>query len=304
MYDLNILPSATKGINTLTYNDYYMRLTQLATTMFKWNNLPNLIPERFIEKVLFNWGHAAFIKDDEKGFMVTRITPSGQLNCYDDPVNITAYAVNYSKEYKVSDCVIMRNNPFEVPTSWTIRLFAQRLAEVERTLDVNIKAQKTPIVILTDEKQRLTMKNFMQKYDGNTPFIFGNKSLDLESVKVLNTEAPYIADQLMIYKHDIWNEAMSFLGIQNANTDKKERLITDEVTANNQLVMLSANVMLTSRELACKEINEMFGTNISVELRSEQDVFAAMGVQQEGNEESVMFASRAGELTGSIEVVQ
>lgn len=304
MYNLNVLPAPTKNITVLTYNDYYMRLTQLANSMFKWNNLPNDIPERFIEKLLFNWGHCGFINDKDMGFMVTRITPSGELNCYDDPVHITAYAVNYEKRYKTDDIVIIRNNPFEVPTSWSIRLFAQRLTEVERTLDVNIKAQKTPIIILTDEKQRLTMRNFMLKYDGNTPFIFGNKGLDLESVKALNTEAPYLADQLMIYKHDVWNEAMSFLGIQNANTDKKERLITDEVTANNQLVMLSANIMLAARERACNEINEKFGTDISVELRSEQDVFAAMGVQNEGNEESVTFASRAGELTGSIEVVQ
>lgn len=304
MYDLNILPSPAKNITDLTYNDYYIRLTQLANTMFKWNNLPNNIPERFIEKVLFNWGQCAFFEDAELGFMATRVTPSQVLNCYDEPIKVTAYAVNYQHDYNADDVVIIRNNPFEVPTSYSIRLFAQRLTEVERTLDVNIKAQKTPIIILVDEKQRLTMRNFMMKYDGNTPFIFGNKGIDLESVKALNTEAPFIADQLMIYKHDVWNEAMSFLGIQNANTDKKERLITDEVTANNQLVMLSANIMLASREKACKAINERFGTDISVELRSAQDVFAAMGVQNEGNEESVTFASRAGELTGSIEVVQ
>lgn len=283
---MEILKTPAKMLNTLTYNDYYTRLSMLATSIFKWNNLPNHIPERFIEKVLFQHGMCAFVEDKVKGFMVMRCTPGGKLNCYDEPVNYTCYSVEGSRTYKAKNVCIIRNNGLNVPTADTIRLFAYRLSEVERTTDVNIKGQKTPIVILVDEKQRLTFKNIIDQQQDNEFAIFGTKSINLDDVKVLKTEVPFISDQLMIYKHDLWNDCMSFLGIANANTDKKERLVTDEVNANNQLIALSAAAMLKQREEACKEINAKFGTNISVEMRALEDLFSHVAPAQEGNVDS------------------
>lgn len=280
---MEILRPLEKDLNTLTYNDYYKRLYLLAVTMFKWEGLPNGIPERFIEDCLFHYGQCAFIFDDILGEMVTKVTPSGKLNSYNIPLSYTCYAVDYTKKFDTDDIVIIRNNSLEMPTSHTIRLFAQRLTEVERTIDVNIKSQKTPIMITVPEKQRLTMKNLLAKFDGNTPFIWGTKDLDLDALKSIKTDAPFVADQLMIYKHDLWNEAMSFLGIQNANTDKKERLITDEVTANDQMVVLSAETMLKQRQEACDQINEKFKLNITVTLRTPHDTFIENAPAQESN---------------------
>lgn len=284
---MEILKTPAKQLNVLTYNDYYTRLSILATSIFKWNDLPDFIPERFIEKVLFNQGLCAYYYDEEKGFYrVSRCTPSGKLNCYDDPVEYTCYSVEGSKTFKADDICIIRNNGFNVPTSHTIRLFAYRLAEVERTTDVNIKGQKTPIIIAVDEKQRLTFQNIINQQQDNEFAIYGTKAINLDDVKVFKTEVPFISDQLMIYKHDLWNDCMSFLGIANANTDKKERLVTDEVNANNQLVMLSASAMLKQREQACKEINAKFGTKISVEMRALEDLASVVAPAQEGNVDS------------------
>lgn len=275
--DMEILRTPVDDLNILTYNDYYTRLSLLAQTVFKWSGLPNGIPERFIEKQLFNNGICAFIDDDTLGYMVTKCTYDGRLNVYDEPVAYNCYAIDYNKIFNANDCVVIRNNAYSIPTRMTIRLFAQRLTEVERTIDVNIKGIKTPIVITCDEKERLTLVNLMKKYDGNIPFIFGNKALNTDGIKAIKTDVQYVGDQLMIMKHDVWNEAMSFLGIANANTDKRERLITDEVNANNQMTSLSSQVMLKQREEAAKLINEKFGTNITVEMRSLEDVYAEMG---------------------------
>lgn len=280
---MEILRTPEKNLNMLTYNDYYKRLYLLATSMFKWEGLPNGIPERFIEETLFNQGICAFIDDPHLGFMVTKCVASNRLNCYNVPLSYNCYAIDYNNVVDTDKLVLIRNNDIDVPTAYTVQLFAQRLTEVERSIDVNIKTQKTPLLITVPEKQRLTMENLMKKYDGNTPFIWGTKDLDIEAIKAIKTDAPFVADQLMIYKHDLWNEAMSFLGVQNANTDKRERLISDEVNANNQMTMLSVETMLKTRQLACEQIKELFDVDVTVSLRTPIDTSIEVMPASESN---------------------
>ena len=156
-----------------------------------------------------------------------------------------------------------------------MELFALRLYEAEQTAIVNIKAQKTPVLLLMDEKQRLTMENLYSQYEGNRPIIFGDKnSLGENVIKAINTQAPFIADKIINYKKEIWNEALTFLGINNIMVDKKERLITDEANSNNELINLNLQSYLAPRQEACRQFNEKFGftgTNkeISVRVRSD-----------------------------------
>ena len=108
------------------------------------------------------------------------------------------------------------------------------------------------------------------QYSGNTPFIFGNKQFDISNkLNVLKTDAPYIIDKLDLHKHQIFNDALTVLGIDNANTDKKERLITNEVESNDQLITYYLNCYYKTRKKACDEINEKFGLNISIELNKD-----------------------------------
>lgn len=260
-----------KSLNELTYTDYYYRLSLLAKSVFKWSNLPNGIDEKWIEKYLFSEGKCMFFKDFEKGFMVTKLAEGGTLNPYDEPTLLRPVASNFesiTKEYENgSNCVLIRNNDEMIPTRKTIKLYAFRLADISRTIDINISAMKTPTLITCSEKQRTTLKNVYRQWNGFEPVIFGSKDLDISGISVLKTDAPIVFDKLQIQKHHIWNECMTFLGINNANMDKRERLVDDEVQANNEQIEMSVDVMLKSRELACKQINEMFGTDISVEVR-------------------------------------
>ena len=156
-----------------------------------------------------------------------------------------------------------------------MELFALRLYEAEQTAMINIKAQKTPVLLLMDEKQRLTMENLYSQYEGNRPVIFGDKnSLGENVIKAINTQAPFIADKIINYKKDIWNEALTFLGINNIIVDKKERLITDEANSNNELINLNLQSYLAPRQEACRQFNEKFGftgtdKEISVRVRSD-----------------------------------
>ncbi len=265
-----------KTLNNVTFTEYYKKLKLLAKSVFKWNNLPNGIDEKWIEKYLFSEGKCMFFKDFEMGFMVAKCNDGGLLNPYDEVTILRPVATNYdgvSKEYENgSECVLIRNNDDMIPTKRTIMLFAYRLADISRTIDINISAMKTPVLITCTEKQRTTLKNVYKQWNGFEPVIFGSKDLDLSGVNVLKTDAPIVFDKLQIQKNHIWNECMTFLGINNANMDKRERLVDDEVQANNEQIEQSIDVMLKSRELACEQINKLWGTNISVEVRRTQNV--------------------------------
>lgn len=273
MYNVLEMKSIAKVLDNRTFTDYYYRLMLIAKSVFKWENLPNGISEKWIEKYLFTEGKCMFFKSDTLGFMVAKCTEEG-LNEYDEPINLRPVSTGYidSKVYKNNhESILIKNNDCEIPTKPTIELFAYRLSNISRTADINIHAQKTPLLIVCSEKQRLTMKNVFAQYSGNEPVIYGDKSLNFDNISVLKTDAPIVFDKLQIQKHEIWNEAMTFLGVNNANQDKKERLVDDEVQANNEQIIMSAQSMLKAREEACEQINKLFKLNIKVSLRIDSE---------------------------------
>ena len=264
-------------VNTQTYIDYHDRLMELAINSFKWDGLPDTVDERFLELALYDLGYCLYFNDEILGNLALTCTIGGRLDVYRVPILRRAYATNgYNKLCSKKDSVLIFNNYLHTPTSLTIDLFARRLYEIERAIDVNVKAQKTPTLILSSEQQRLTMKNLYMQYDGNEPFIFGDKNMDFDGIKSLKTDAPFVADKLQILKRQIWNEALTFCGIENSNQDKKERLVADEVGSNYGNIEAQRNVMLNMRREAAEKINKMFGTNIKVNFRSDLQTMVNM----------------------------
>lgn len=261
-------------LNNGTYLQYYNRLTELAISMFEWKNLPATIDQRFLELCLFGDGMCVFFQDEVLGFLSLQCMIGGNLNVYRIPMSRTAYASNgYQRKLTDENSVIIFNNYLHTNSMLDIEMFSKRLYNLDRAIDVNANAQKTPVLIQCDENQRLTMKNLYKQYEGNEPFIFGSKGLDTNGLKVLQTGAPYVADKLYELKTQIWNEALTYLGISNINVVKKERMITDEVTRNQGGTVASRYSRLESRREACLKINEMFNLNIWVDYREDyQDV--------------------------------
>lgn len=258
------------SMNNYTFMQYYNRLLELSVSMFEWKNLPPTIDVRFLELALFSDGMAVFFKDDVLGCLALRTMIGGTLNVYQIPNIRTAYASNgYNKTLDNENSVIIFNNLIHTNSMLDVEMFAKRLYNIDRIIDVNVNAQKTPVLITCDENQRLTMKNLYMKYDGNEPVIFGDKNLSANSLKVLKTDAPYISDKLSDLKARIWNEALTYLGISNINTVKKERMITDEVIINQGGTIASRYSRLEARRQACKQINEMFDLNIWCDYRED-----------------------------------
>lgn len=259
-------------LNNRTYQQYYNRLCELAICMFKWENVPDTIDTRFLELTLFTDGMAVFFNDDILGKLALQTTISGELNVYRIPVKRKAYATNgYQKWLTDKDSVLIFNNMLHTNSMLDVEMFARRLYNLDRIIDVNANAQKTPVIILCDENERLTLKNLYMKYEGNEPFIFGDKSLNLNAFKVLKTDAPYVADKIYNLKQNIWNEALTYLGISTVNTFKKERLIEDEVTQNLGGTVASRFPRENARKEACEKINKMFGLNMDVNFRADFD---------------------------------
>ena len=249
-------------VNDKTLFDYQDRLRMLATSLFTWEGLDEVAgvgASRFLEQVLYEEGRACFVKDDKLGYLTLRCNPSDKVNVYNLPTKVNAWSYEYNKMFPFDEIVYIMNNEIQKPTMFALELFCYRLYETERTCDVNLIAQKTPVLIEGDSKSILTLKNVYMQYSGNVPFVFGNKQFDISNkLNVLNTNAPYIVDKLDIHKHQIFNDALTVLGIDNANTDKKERLITNEVESNEQLINYYLNCWYKTRKYACDQINKKF----------------------------------------------
>lgn len=257
-------------LNNSTFRQYFNRLTELSVSMFEWKNLPDTVDERFLELTLFGDGMAVFFIDEEVGYLALRTMIGGRLNLYQIPTERTAYASNgYNNHLDETNSVLIFNNLIHTNSTLDVEMFARRLYNLDRAIDVNANAQKTPVLISCDETQRLTLKNLYKQYDGNEPFIFGDKGLRADSLKAISTGAPYVADKLYQLKTQIWNEALTYLGISNINVSKKERLITDEVMRNQGGVIASRYSRLQARRQACKEINKMFGLDIWCDYRED-----------------------------------
>lgn len=257
--------------NNRTFLHYYNRLHELSISMFEWKNVPTTIDVRYLEQTLFDKGVAVYFKDEVIGDLALSATLNGKFDVYGIPQTVRAVAKNgYNRVLKVGEeGIVIYNNYLHTNSRPDIELFAERLANLDRTIDVNANAQKTPVLVQCEEQQRLTMLNLYKEYDGNAPVVFGDNNLNTKGISVLKTDAPYVADKLYALKTQIWNEALTYLGISNINVQKKERLITDEVTRNQGGTIASRYSRLQSRRDAVEKINALFGTDIEVNYRED-----------------------------------
>jgi len=254
-------------LNDLTFKVLYDKYKLLAVTRFEWEGLPEGIEPRHIEKLLFSHGKAIFFKATGMSFMCLEASSTGKLNINGDPVSWRATGVGYSKEYSADDCVIIDNNMLRIPTDDIVMFYVNKITEAERTMDVNVKAIKTPIIFACDDKDVLTFKRIFQQVDGNVPAIFADRGLNISSIEAFKTDAKFMGNDLMDYKKQVENELITILGINNVAVDKKERVSVPETESNNQLINNFADLMLEARQKACEEINELYGLNVSVKLK-------------------------------------
>lgn len=259
-------------LNKLTFRVLYYHYRNLALNVFEWEGLPEGIEERYIEEALFDEGKLLFFRDPRMSYMALPCHQGSNLDVYGEPLSWRATGFNYNREYPRDKCVLVENNKSRAPTHDTVMFFVQKLYEVERTQDTNLRTSKVPWIILCDEKQVLSYKEILRKIDANEPAVFGSRGISLSDIQVLPTRGEFIGNELADYSHTVENQLLTFLGVNNCPIDKKERLVSGEVSSNDELVAINAELMLEARQRACDKINELFGLNVSVKLRHKEVV--------------------------------
>ena len=200
-------------------------LEQMACAIYRWEGLPTEIDQRFLELTLFNRGMSVFFWDDEyDAYFATMGAPSGQINMYQNPLAYIAYGTNgFHRRLKSTECVPIWNNYLRRPDINAMRIYARRLADIDRTVDVNLMSQKMPIFAVVPESQRLTIQNLMKQYVGNEPIIIGADGMfDPSQITYLNSGAPFITPELLKAKQTVWAEIMTYFGIENTNISKAD----------------------------------------------------------------------------------
>lgn len=255
--------------NALTFRVLYNHYRTLALNTFTWEGLPEGIEERYIEETLFDEGKCLFFRDPSMSYMALPCFQGAQLDVYGEPLSWRATGLNYNKEYKRDKCVLIENNKMRFPTHDTVLMFVRKMYEAHRTMDVNLRTSKVPWFIITEERKVLTYKEVLRKIDENEPAIFGAPGLNPDAFQVIPAKSEFLGNELMDYAHAVQNELLTFMGVDNCPVDKKERLVSGEVTSNDQLIQINADLMLEARQRACEAINSMYGLNVSVRLRHE-----------------------------------
>lgn len=254
-------------LNNLSYRYFYNELYGIAISRFIYDNMPEEINVRFLEKMLIEQGKVLFFYDEDLGYTALPYTNDGRLDIYNDPINRRAYATSgYHKKLNKDNSVIIYNNESRTNELPILQYYALKLYRADRAMDTNINIQKTPIIVQCQENERLTVENALMKYEGNEWTIITTKNFNPENFKVLNTNVPFISDKLHDIKSKIWNDAMTHLGIANLAIQKKERLISDEISKSQGGTIASRQTALISRQEAIKKINSMFGLNITVKF--------------------------------------
>lgn len=263
--------------NVNSFIKYRDQLMELGMTMIGWDFSKidkakrQFLNQRQIEYHEYFKGATIFFEDKELGaYLCLPVILGGKFDFDDVPKKRIAYAKNgYRKELDETNSVVIYNNYLRKPSCYTVNHYANRLADLENAIDVNCKAQKTPVAVICDENERLSMEQTYRQYEGNYPFIFGEKDLNLKNIRAISTGAPFVADKMYQIKMQIWNEALTHLGISNISYQKKERLVSDEVIRNMGGTIASRYSRLEVRRDAVERIKDMFNIDISVDFRED-----------------------------------
>lgn len=268
-----------QGRGSLIEMMYLRMLSELACNRFKWIGLPDTVDERFLELMLFRQALSVFYFDtDFDRYMALRASGTGPRNMYDNPTKFTlsGNATFPSKVIDGNDCVPIWANTLRIPDWDIVSVYTTKLAEIDRTIEIDAMAMRVPFLIIADDNEKQTVMNTLKMLYRGEPAIVATSTFgaDIESkIKLLDMRMDRdIVLNLLIAKSKIWNECMTMLGINNSNQDKKERLVSDEVSANDSQVMMTRNVQLTARQRAVEQINRKYNLSVSVEWNSQSDM--------------------------------
>lgn len=263
--------SKAKVSKAIQENILFREFSQVAINNFEYGNLPNELESRRFERVLFYNGLGAFFYDDKYGYVVLPATAQTGLDYYYEPTKWHTQGYGLNKSLNDTNSVLIRNNLYGIPTVQDTLYYVTKIVEVQRVIDTQLQLLKTPYIVKSTDKQVLTMKNILSKKEDGEVAIFVSNDINPEAFTIFPTPTDYTIDKLYDYKRKLINEYYALFGYNNNPEEKKERLIVDEVNANNEQTENGyVGVMYQMRKEAVDKINEMYGLNITVEVKRQR----------------------------------
>lgn len=292
---LGILPNTLDSVykteaqreNAVLLCEMFSRYSNIAVSRLKWSGLPKTVSERFLAQTLYLFGNAVFFQDPNLGYLAMPCTMAGGFNMYYDPVSVNAYSFNYSRYLEPGEFVYMRADPSGTPMAFTVFTWCKRMADIIRTIDVRAEKMKHPFFLRCSEKQRQTYLNLVKKIKDNELLILSSKDFEMgrDEVSLLltnvDTDLSPLWDTYLQYEQTLYTA----MGIENIGERKRERMLVDEVNANNMLTDMSIEVQLKELQHACEQINERYGLDVWVEAKTIDNYEPDMELPEGGDEE-------------------
>lgn len=276
----------TNRLNVQTYELWRHKFYSIALAAFEWDNLPELIDPRYLEIVLLYYGMGGFF--DMSGrrnlgmYAFAQATPLGNPNMYLNPNKVQLIPPNGRNQWvryayyhvrtllggdyviEEPDSIVCFDNIRRIPLVRFIDQQAMRIARIDRIIDINMGAQATPWILETIEERAKDAVNLAKQLSGFEPLIIKYKTKDAVETKVLNLEAPYVADRLIADRNKLINDTLTLLGVDNSNTEKRERATVGETESNDEFIMLMRASRIECRRRFCEQVNKRWGLDLDV----------------------------------------
>lgn len=295
-YGPNWSRSPAQETQFLALNMYRRKLSELAINRFKWMGLPPTVNPRFLEVTLFNNALSVFYFDRDPrvgSFVSLRAGAMGRPNMQDDPTAFRVFREPLqSMILRADKCVPIWANTSRTPDHDMVEYYAHRFANWDTTIEINGMNARQTKIIESDENSRLTLQNANRQIVEGEPAIYASDKTQIgEKISVLDMGIDLMGlEKLSIVRSRVWSECMQMLGINAASTEKKERVVADEVSQNDDQVMSARNVALNERKAAAKRINDKYGLAVTVEYNTDidgqlQDVWGGVYAPGDGDPE-------------------
>ena len=255
--------------NMLTYNKVRRKMVMLASNVFNFKNLEEYAPyidKDYINRKLVYNGAIAWFYDDVMGLLALPFNQKGKPDIYGNPTSIEVIGSNgYHKSLSKGEYIIMYDNAGRYPLINDIIQDAERIALCKRVQDTNISQQKNSRIWKTDKAREKTVKDLLNKVDGNVENVVAYDNVDIDTLTSTLAVVPYITNDLDEHIRTLWEEFYAHIGISSVLVNKKERLIKDEMRASQGGTIASRFIRFNPRVDALDKINKKWKVNIELE---------------------------------------
>lgn len=268
-------PSTIHTSNTAQFNYYLKYLIQYAIAQFDWN-IPNNWDKDYFIYTLYGRGFIAIIKTDRFGVIPQQCSLRG-LNVFYHPTEAliaNPLLPGYRAQKIDKECVVIKLQPDYTSIMDKVAFYADMMGLCDEIAQVNLFNSQLSYVMAAQNKT--IAESFKKLYDvihsGNPAVVVDKELMNSDGSptwQAFNGEVGrnFIVDKIQTVKETIKDQFLTDLGIPNANTQKRERLITDEVTSNRQETAIVSDMWLTHIKEDIDKANKMFGIDISVKWR-------------------------------------